>query len=333
MSRPQQRLKLFSSKQNFTDGSRVVFDLPRDYDYESIVVNIAGTTTLTVAGAAVRAEAPLQCVKFVNLKANGTDLLDGLTGIMAHRLGAFRRGQLAPITPQAAATASAQAFAATFILDRAVIDGIRPKDGNFPSRGLSTFQLEILMDVATAMFTGAPTGTITAGTVSIVVVKTQEQAGADGKVSLPRVVSKRTQSSYNFPASNANSQIRLNTGNLTRGLILRAYGSVTANEPSDTVINNVRIQQGNQVYLDVPWSMLKAMNAADMDVSSIPPGIAYVDFMNMGGPAGKLSDCLDMRGGEEIFLYVDVNGGANNALDVATLEYMPYNPKYWGIAA
>jgi hypothetical protein len=333
MGRPQQRIKRLVGKQTFTDNSRLVFDLPRDFDYESIVVRFYGTTTLSVAGTAVRAEAPLQIAKFINLKANGTDLLDGVSGIMAHRCGAFRRGQMPPLTPQAAATATAQAFAGWLILDRAVIDGIRAKDGNFPSRGLSTFQLEFLAGAAVDCFTGAPTGSITAGTVEVVAVQTMEQAGADSRVTLPRVVSKRTQLTIPFPASNANFQQRLNTGNLTRGLMLRAYGATTLGEPSDAVINNVKIQQGNQVLLDVPYATLRAMNAADMDVTTIPTGMAFVDFMNIGAPATKLSDSLDMRGGEEVWLYLDVNGGTNNAVDVATLEYMPFNPKYWGIAA
>lgn len=331
MSRAQQRLKRFVGKQNFTDNSRLVFDLPRDFDYEAIIVRFYGTTTMTVAGTAVRAEAPLQLLKFINLKANGTDLLDGLSGIMAHRVGVFRRGQLAPLTPQAAATATAQAFSAVVILDRCVIDGIRTKDGNFPSRGLSTFQLECIMDVATAVLTGAPTGTITAGTCEVSVIQSDESVGSDGKRTLPRVVTKRTQATYPFPNSNANAQIRLNTGSLTRGLLLRAYGSVTAGEPSDAVINNVKIQQGNQVLLDLPYATLRAMNATDYELTTLPTGLCIVDFMAMGGPAGKLSDCLDMRGGEEVWLYLDVTGGANNYVDVSTLEFMPYNPKYWGI--
>lgn len=60
MGRSQQRLKRYIGKQSWTDNGRVVFDLPRDYDLESIVIRVAGTSTLSVAGTAVRAEAPLQ---------------------------------------------------------------------------------------------------------------------------------------------------------------------------------------------------------------------------------------------------------------------------------
>lgn len=331
MSRAQQIIKRLVGKQMFTDSSRLVFDLPRDFDYKTLMIRIYGTTTMTVAGTAVRAEAPLQLIKFISLKANGTDLLDGLSGIMAHRSGIVRRGQLAPLTPQAAATATAQAFAGFIILDREVIDGIRSKDGQFPSRGLSTFQLEVLMDVATAVLTGNPTGMITAGTCEVYAVQAAESAGADGKYSLPRVVTKRTQSTYPLTATNANYQIRLNTGALTRGLLLRSYGSVTAGEPSDAVVNNVKIVQGNSVLLDIPWAALRAMNVADLDVTTVPTGFAMVDFMNIGAPAGKLSDCLDMRNGAEVWLVLDVTGAANNAVDVATLEYVPFNAPYWGL--
>ena len=333
MARAQQIVKRIVGKQTFTDNARLVFDLPRDADYKSLIIRFYGTTTMTVAGTAVRAEAPLQLVKFISLKANGSDLLDGMSGILSHRSGMMRRGQLPPLTPQAAATATAQAFAGFIVLDRTVIDGIREKDGQFPSRGLSTFQLEIQMDVATACLTGAPTGTITAGTCEVVAVQSFESVGADGRMTLPRVVSKRTQSNYPLTATNANFQIRLNTGALTRGLLLRSYGSVTAGEPSDAVVNNVKIVQGNSVLMDLPWATLRAMNATDLDVTSIPTGFAMVDFMNVGAPSGKLSDCLDMRSGAEVWLVLDVTGAANNAVDVATLEYVPYNAKYWGINA
>jgi hypothetical protein len=333
MARTQQRLKRYVGKQSWTDNGRLVFDLPRDYDLESIVIRVAGTSTLSVAGSAVRAEAPLQALKFINLKANGTDVLDGVSGVMAHRLGAFRRGQLPPVTAPSDATAAARTFAGVVVLDRAVIDGIRPKDAAFPARGLSTLQLELTMGAAIDLFTGTPTGVISAATVEVSVVQIAEQAGADGKRSLPRVVTKRTQMTIPFAATNANFQQRLNTGNLTRGLVIRAYGATTAGEPSDTGLNNVKIQQGNQVFLDLPYSTLRALNATELDITTLPTGYVFVDFMNLGGPAGKLSDCLDMRGGEELYAYFDVTGATNQALDIVTMEYMPYNPKYWGINA
>lgn len=333
IARPQQRVKRLIGRQSWSDNSRLVFDLPRDFDYESIVVRVTGTSALSVAGAAVRAEAPLQALKFVSLKANGTDMLDGLSGAMAHRFGAFRRGQLAPLVAPSDATAAARTFSAVVVLDRAVIDGIRSKDGNFPSRGLSTFQLECQMGGAADLFTGTPVGVISAATVEVAAYQVQEFEGADKQFTLPRVVTKRTQASIAFPASNANAQLRLNTGNLTRGLLLRSYGAVTAGEPSDAVINNVRVRQGNLIKLDLPYSMLRAMNAVDLDVTSIPTGYAYVDFMNMGGPAGKLADCIDLRGGEEVWLDLDVTGGVNNAVDVATYEFMSYNAAYWNAKA
>lgn len=332
MARTQNRLKQFTGKQTFADNARLVFDLPRDYDYETIGIRVHGTTTLTVAGTAVRAEAPLQLLKFISLKANGTDLLHGLNGIMSHRANFNRRGQFPPLTPQAAATATAQSFSAVVFLDRAVIDGIRPKDGNFPSRGLSSFQLELQMGAATDCFTGAPTGTITSGTVDVFAIKTAEQVGQDGRISLPRVVAKNTGIDLAFTASNSNFQQRINTGNILRGLMLRGEGSTTAGEPSDAVINNVKVQVGNQVLLDMPYLDLRAMNIADYEVSTLPTGICIVDFMNMGGPAGKITDCVDLRGGEEIWAFLDVNGAANVKVNLATYEYMPYAPKYWGIA-
>ncbi len=333
MARPQTRIKRRVSSTTFTDNQRVSIDLPRDYDLEAVMIRISGSTTLTVAGTAVRAEAPLQLLKFISLKANGTDLLDGLPGTMAHRLGAFRRGQLAPLTPPGAATVSTQAFAGVVMLDRCVIDGIRSKDGNFPTRGLSSFQLEIQFGAATDLFTGSPTGTIAAGaTVEVFVIQSKEEP-IDGKFTLPKVVSKRTHLDLAFASTNTNFIQRLNTGNILRGLVIRAAGASTAGEPSNTGLNNVKIVQGNEVLLDLTAAALQAMNAQDYEISSIPTGYYFVDFMGMGAPANKLSDALDMRRGEELNVVLDVTGATNQTIGITTLEYMPFNPKYWGLAA
>jgi hypothetical protein len=136
-----------------------------------------------------------------------------------------------------------------------------------------------------------------------------------------------------FPSSNSNFQQRINTGNILRGLLLRGAGATTAGEPSDSVLNNVKVQQGNQVLLDVPYADLRAMNAADYEVSSIPTGYVLVDFMGMGAPANRLADAMDLRAGQEVNVFLDVTGGTNNVVGITTLEYMPYNPRYWGIAA
>ena len=331
MARPQVRIKRFVKSVTLVDAGRDTVDLPRDYDYESIIIRFSGTSTLSSAGSAVRAEAPLQALSFINLKANGTDLLDGVSGIMAHRLAVLRNGQLPPLSAPSDATAAARTFSGVVILDRSVIDGIRAKDGNFPSRGLSSFQLELTAGNAADLFTGSPVGTMTM-TVSVSVVQTEEVA-VNGKVSLPRVVTKRSQRTETYASSNSAAQIRLNTGTLMRGLVLRAYGASTAGEPSNTGINNVKVQKGNITLFDLPGNVLQAMNQADYNVTTWPTGLYLIDFMTMGGPAGKLADCLDLRQGEEINLILDVTGATNQKVDIQQLEFIPYNPGYWGIAA
>ena len=59
----QQRIKRFVGKQSAVDSGRYVFDLPRDFDMESIIVRVTGNTVLTVAGTAVRAEAQRSCMR------------------------------------------------------------------------------------------------------------------------------------------------------------------------------------------------------------------------------------------------------------------------------
>lgn len=333
MARTQQRIIRRVGTYTFVDNQRLTIDLPRDYDYESIQLRFTGNANVTTAFTSVRAEAPLQVAKFISLKANGTDLLDGLTGIMAHRVGTFRRGQLSPISPPPAATVAAQPFSMACILDRAVIDGIRSKDGNFPARGLSTFQIEVTIGACADLFVvGAGVGTFTSGQLEVCVVQMIENVGADGKVTLPRVVTKRTQMTLTGFGTTNNLQQRINTGNLMRGLVLR--GSIlngTANDGNDTVINNVKLQRGNTVYFDLPYAAIRALNIAAYEIASLPTGVCVVDFCGFGQPANRMSDAVDFRGGDDVYLILDVNGASTPQIDIATLEFMPYNPGYWGI--
>lgn len=327
--RPQRRIKRFVKSITLTDGQRDTIDLPRDYDYESIVIRFNGTSTLSSAGSAVRAEAPLQALSWLNLKANGSDLLDGVTGILAHRINVLRNGQLPPLSAPSDATADARTFSGMVILDRSVIDGIRTKDGAFPSQALSTFQLEVTAGNAANMFTGTPVGTMTM-TVSVSIVQTEETA-VGGKRTMPKVVTKRSQRTEVFATTNAAAQVRLNTGSIMRGLLIRAHGASTAGEPSNTGLNNVKIKKGNEILLDLPATTLQGLNQADQNVTTWPTGLYLVDFMTMGGPAGKLTDCLDLLKGQELFAEFDVTGATNQKLDIVQLEYVPYDPKYWGM--
>lgn len=333
MPRPQNRIKRFVSRSAFTDNSRIIFDLPRDYDYEAVGIYINGKASITVAGTAVRAEAPLQAVANIALKANGSDLLDSMPGVMAHKVALYRRGAVLPtLIPPSAATVGTKSFECSIILDRNIVDGLRPKDANFPSRGLSTFQLEVVIGTANSLFTGTPTATFTSSTIDVFVIQSQEMPGQDGKVTLPRVVTQRSFTNIPFASSNANYQHRLTTGNLLRGVLLRSEGSVTAGEPASGIVNNVKIMQGNNVMFDLPATDIAALNATDFSLATFPTGFLAIDFMNSGALQGvKLADALDVRRGEEVFLMLDVTGGTNVNVGVMTTEYMPYAPAYWGL--
>lgn len=331
-SRNQDRARLTIGTQTFADASRLVFQIPRDYDYETIGIRFAGTAHVTTNFASVRAEAPLQALASISLSANG-DLLDGLTGILAHRMSVLRKGQLPPLSVPSGFVVADYAFAGTVLLDRSVIDGIRPKDAAFPSRGLTTFDLNLVMGSCADLFTGAGVGTITGGTVEVFATKLKETVGPDGKRSSPRAVAKRSYFTESFAASNAAYEKRINSGNLFRGLVMRAYG-VTAGEPSNAVINRAKLMKGNEVVFDWSGNVIRDQNAADYQVTTMPTGLYVLDLMAMGSAAGKLTDCLDLRRStEEVKLVLDVTGGANVKIDVATLEYADYVPSVWNRAA
>lgn len=319
------------SRQAFTDNARLTIDLPRDFDHYSLMIRVTGNAAVTTLYTAVRAEAPTQVVKSLTLKSNGSTVLDSMTGQMAHRLGMNRRGQLPPLTAPTAAAVATYPIVATYILDRANIDGIKPKDSAFPSRGLQTFQLELVMGACSDLFTGAGVGTITSGVVEISGIQLAEEPGADGSYSLPVYYQRRIQTDVPFASSNANYQHRVAAGAKLRGILMRTAGAVTAGEPSDAVVNNVKVMIGNAVAVDLPWNTLRAWNAAATDVTTLPTGYAFVDFMNMGAPFTKIADSIDLRAMPDISLYLDVTGAANNVVSIMPIEFVDYTPKEFGL--
>lgn len=326
----QYRIKRRTHSVNLAENNVVTLDLPRGYDIESIYFDMTGTANYTVAGAAVRAMAPCQLIKRVELVADGKNTIASIPGwALVKNFGREQHGMM--IAPTAAAIA-AYAVAMFGTLDQCLVDGIRPKDSNLRTSGMSLLQLRITTGAAIDLLTGAPAGTMTAFALEVGTCETIELPAADGVVTSPLYLQKRSYQDIAIPASNANQQIVLPIGNALRGCMILA---TVAGEPSNAVVNNVQLASGVDVRVNMPARMLQRANAVDYPPIGIlaasatwqsnslnPTGLYVVDLMANGPRDVSVTNAWDLSRASEAKMILDVTGGATTQLTIVTNEFI-----------
>lgn len=326
----QYRIKRRTHQIALTENNVTTLDLPRGYDLESLVLQVTGVANVTTAGAAVRALAPTQLIKRVELIADGKNTIASVPGwSLVKNFGRDHFGLMTPPTGFAIAAYNVEMFG---VLDQALIDGIRPKDSNLRTSGMSLLQLRITTGALTDMFTGNPAGTMTTFSLNVGTVETIELTDEKGVVTSPLYLQKRSYQDIALPSSNANQQVILPIGNALRGVLLLA----TINgEPSNAVINNLQLASGVDVRVNMPGSMMQRLNATDYSPfgilsntglvaasSVLPTGFYFVDLMGNGPRDVAVTNAWDLSKASEAKMILDVVGGAGYQLTAVTTEFI-----------
>ena len=310
---------------NVVENSSIDVDIPRVGDIESIQIELSGSTTLTVAGTLVRAEAPFQLIPRVSFVADGKDVLDDGPGSF-FGLGTYKRAFWKSVTAPAAATVSTQTVRAVMFLDRENVAGWRPKDTTFQAWLTKLLQIKIYTGAATDLYTGTPTGTFT-GTIKVIVHSFEEQMKQDGSIDKgePKQVIRRTFQTYNFSAANSAQKFNLPVGNHVRLVAIHATDNVNARsigEPSDTLVNNVKFTiDVTDVRHNLSWKATRDANAADMSVplTTVPTGFVVVD----SSLRGKASDYYDLTKASTAELELDLAAPTTlGRIEIVTEEFI-----------
>jgi hypothetical protein len=326
----QYRIKRRTHSVNLVENNVTTLDLPRGYDVETLYFDLQGTANITTAGAAVRAMAPCQLIKRIELIADGKNTIASIPGwALVKNFGREQHGLMTPPTGFAIAAYTVALFGT---LDQCLIDGIRPKDSNLRTSGMSLLQLRITTGAAADLLTGAPVGTMTSFALDVGTVETIELPDAKGAVTSPLYLQKRSYQDIAIPASNANQQIVLPIGNALRGVMLLA---TVAGEPSNAVINNIQLASGVDVRVNVPGRMLQRANAIDYPPIGIlagsagwasnsanPTGLYVVDLMTNGPRDCSVTNAWDLSKDSEAKMVLDVTGGATTQITAVTTEFI-----------
>jgi len=320
MNNPQIRLSRKVQTVPVVAGGFAYVDLPRQYDYESVLLRVYGGLQVTVNGTAVRAENPCQTLARIELVADGKNTLDSIPGHMAV-FGNVQRPGLQQgarfTTPATNFTVATYQVEAIIALDFAMPRGLNPKDTNFRTSQLSLFQLRLTFGAAGDNFVGG-TMNYSAMNVDVSTQETIEFKGADGKFSMPIALKKRSYQEVSYTASNSNLEVKLPAGNLIANVVTRAEGNVTAAEPSATQLNNLIAKSGEDYRLNLAAANLRAKN--NLDYGSVLAGYYFHDPLAIGHALQHITCAWDVAGQLEPKMVYDAVGTANTKLFIATTE-------------
>jgi len=300
-------------------------DLPMDYDYEAIGLRISASLQVTGAATSVRAEAPCQLVPRVEVIADGKNNLASIP-FWALSLGNYLRRAKdekgRAITPPSGTGVATYAVEALGIVDFALVDGARPKDTNFRSKGLSLFQLRCTFGAAGDAFVGGTVVFSGSPVVEIYALQVVEEIGTDGSfIDKPLGLSKVSYQEAAITASNANFEIDLPAGNLIRSVLCRFEGGVTAGEPDAALLNNLTLQNGIDVRLNLSGPNLRGLN--NFQYGKLTAGYYVADFMTQGqGGYNMMGNLWDLSGRTQPKAVMDVVGGGSRKVQVVTREIL-----------
>lgn len=326
MARTQARTLRTIARVPVVPGGFAIIDLPRGYDYSSLVMRINGSVQLTTAGTAVRAEAPTQMVARVEVTADGRNVLHNApfwrcaVGRLDRRLTDYNTQV---IVPPSSAAIGTYAVEATGIIDFCVQDGLRPKDANFRTSALQLFQMRLTFGNPQDLFTGAAVGTFNGCYVDICAIEMIEVPDASGVITTPLFYHRVSTTELAIPASNTQLDQRLPAGNAIRSVLMRTEGLTTAGEPTNGVINNIQLRKGLDVRANLSGANLRAINRAVF--GNVQTGLYLLDLTRIGETA-YLSEAFDVSDTAEPMITMDVVGGASVRMQIVTEEFVPYTP-------
>jgi len=270
---------------NFTAENQVLsLDLPRKNLYRALVLRLTVVDTITTLGSPVLyANTPAQFLNRIEVIADGRDTLKSINA-RALLFKNFLNYCTYPRRTVPTPAVGANTWYLTLILPFTVPRSIREADCMLDSGRLSTFELRLTGGLGADFYSTLPT--TRAFTSANVEVSLLEAIKLDTKPMNPSVY-KELSIQRQMPSTQTEFQLLLPVGNLYRGFLIEAIADKV---PVNTVISEIQIRSGTQVFFKAPWQSVREANALFQNMESVVfDGYAYVEFC----PEGRLVDALD----------------------------------------
>ena len=299
------------------DLSQFSIDLPRGPHIESVIIRIAGTANITTAFTAVRNSAAFRFLRRADWVLNSNVTLDSVSGMQIAQSSVITRRQLPLRTDPAGFGISAQPFEVSFLLDRAIMDMMRPKDSMLKTDiGVSNNQLRLQFGALSDMFTGAGVAGYTNVTGSVSVVDYQEARDSDGNTPSPIWYAKRNGNFVPLAGAGNGQQIKITTGNRLRYLSMRVLDAVTQ-EPNAALLTRIRMQRAGDTRVDMSALDLQRISQGAY-ANPLMTGQYVIDYANQGQLGIRYSEFWPIPSSADTFLLVDTTAAA--IIETSTLE-------------
>jgi hypothetical protein len=297
----------------FAASQQRTLELPRNYAYRAISLRLVAnlTWTQTTAGV-VKDSAPAQLIRNITIRANGRDVIKSNSMEYFHRSNCYEYGVRPRVTTIAATTAAtAQSVEVCAVIPFEMWRSLKPIDTLLDSSGMAT--LDMLVDWGTGanIFGGNYVGTVTVNSATLYVASIES-------VGVPPGTKFITHKEYAIEslisAATTRYQINLPVSNLYRGFWLK---TVSDDVNVNTILNNIQLKSGTEVYVNRLAPFLQADNRVDYNME-VPnstgtapaevanrnlPGWYFVEFVR----DGRLTESLNTQRLSSLEFILDVN--------------------------
>lgn len=287
-------------------GSTSRIELPRNYNYRSLICRIAGSVVVSggSGAGAVHALAAYKAIRRIEIVVDGRDTLMSVDPAALSIINRADYGCVPSASNPSNDAAATYTFNASFIIDFQTKRGKNPIDTIFPAAGLTTFDMVITWGAGADMFTGAVDFTSAAiQTTSTLAVQTFEEIGDASKV--VGGVKKLFTSDKEITASGSNFQVEIAEGNLIQNLLLHFKD---AEVPSDGILNDLSLEAGTEVFQK--WlsdDEILDYNKLQFGLETSLSGFMFIDFLDSDG---FLSEILDTKGLSDLKFVMNVTKGS-----------------------
>lgn len=302
-----------------SSGSVSTLQLPRNFNYRSLICRVAGSVIVTggSGAGAVHQYSAYKSISKLEVIANGRDTIISVSPDHLQLLNTIDYGCVPVFTNPTNDAAATYSFNCSFIIPFEVHRSIRPVDTLLPSAGLSTLDLKVTWGAGADMFTGAVDFTSAAiQTSTTLSVQSFEEIGLlPGAVSVAKMY---TISRVLTASANSNYQVQLSVGNLYRGFLVQTN---VANVMNDTIIDGFSLESGTEVFQK--WlsnDELLDYNKLLYSLETRLVGNHYLDFLDSDG---FMSEILDTRGLSGLDMILNLAAVAGNLIIVPNEIIIP----------
>lgn len=296
-------------------GARVVYDIPRTADIESIFVLLGSSVSLSTGASGLITDGILNLITSVELLANGgRDVIASIPFAMLVNGNFARRkdGKIPAIT-QPGVSIATHAFSVAAHLDLSSFKTVRPKDTSLRANDYESLQLAFRF---ASDFNGVFTGggfVVSASSLALTVAvnETVELADANGAYSSPVARPLKTATDLVIAGASNKVQLKLTPNQGLRAIVVKVQSNATPPVLSDTLVSRFRCNVGKVQRADIASATLKGKMSNAYD-DAWPTGYFVLDFADRMGADDHLSDCVDLdsavtRGADSIF-EIDTTG-------------------------